>query len=348
MVFTDNQDEKSINILEASSNSIKSYEVYSTVKTIIYFKTEPSTKKRVALEEPVVKEIYSRQLFQSGRHRVEIFDRPGGPLRKVTAGGLETDLLWLPKTFEAVINLPLPNVIENGADYRELYRNLVGTISMVQILRERKNLVVHREGDRNRFLVVETDPMPKEKDIHYSKWGFRVRADAALNMLPATLEIYEMIDGERFVTRRLTVTEHKQIAEGIYAPVKAVAELFDPNKTMGAFGTLANKQEITIDPNRSRWNIPIKDEALLIPLPAGAKVLDTIKNISYVIGKPDPGKNLDDLAAKAGHITPIYPARPAKPKNWTPWIIAGCVATAMVAGLSFFFFRRKRLLRAVS
>ena len=81
-------------------------------------------------------------------------------------------------------------------------------------------------------------------------------------------------------------------------------------------------------------------------LEAGVRVFDEFRNVTYVTGKPDPGKNLDDLAATArGMIRLVDPHQQVR-RPWGWWIAGGGVA-ALLGMLLFFFHSRFRKPRSL-
>jgi len=63
----------------------------------------------------------------------------------------------------------------------------------------------------------------------------------------------------------------------------------------------------------------------------------------YTTGKPDPGKNLDDLASGAKNMIRLTPLQPA-PRRWmTGWMaLAGAGALVVLTAIVLFVRRLRR------
>jgi hypothetical protein len=336
-----------LDALEAAIDSIKSFEVHIQAKQETNFDEQiiENDKVKKALNVfpvPKVRSTRSRQLFSNGWRRIEKVDPKTGELLEVLGADNEVERILSNQKFEGIVRRAgMPVGIAYGSDYQETFRSVYGPIQIRQVFHERiKEMRVRREGEGSRYLVLEVDPTPK-RGITYGGWGYRVYADTAANLLPAIIETFDMKDGERFLTARMTVRERKKIAPGVEVPVRAVTEYFGIVKELGKYQQVAATVELTVDVARSRWNEPIAEEAFRVPFPAGLKVLDEIHDMAYVTGKADPGRNLDDLAANArGLITNIRPALPRPSYAWL-WWLAVAAGGGLAALLGFFFYRRR-------
>ena len=54
--------------------------------------------------------------------------------------------------------------------------------------------------------------------------------------------------------------------------------------------------------DHSSWNQDIPEETFELPLPKGTTVIDHLRNVRYVTGEDDPGKNLDALAVSVHRL----------------------------------------------
>jgi hypothetical protein len=335
-----------LDALEAAITAIKSFDVDVQVKYEAYFDEQiiENGKITVALDvfpAPKIRLTRSRQLFSNGWRRMEILDPKTGKLIELFGADNEVERILYNQRLEGTIRRAGSPGIDHGSDYQETFRTVYGQIQIRHVFRERiKDMRVRREGEGGRYLVLEVDPTAK-RGITFGGWGYRVYADTSANLLPAVIETFDMKEGERFLTSRMTIRERKMIAPGVEVPVKAVTEYFGIVKELGKFQQVCQKAEFTVDVARSRWNEPIAEETFRVPFPAGLKVLDEIHDMAYVTGKADPGKNLDDLAANArGIITNIRPALPRPSYAWL-WWLAAAVGGGLVALVSLFFYRRR-------
>lgn len=336
-----------VDAIEASANSITSFDIYATVvRTVIvrYSAVEENGRRGrevgTLLGKPSTSKMLTRQVYSTGRRRIEQLNPQTNAVSMVVASDGQVERVWHPTRLEAMIRRPGRPVFNGGFDYQESYRSFTGPISIPLIFREReKNIRVRKSEGNGRYHVIEADPAPGH-GFTMGNRGLRLFADSLENLLPATIETYRVVNGEPVVVTRKKVMERKKIADGINAPTRVLTEYYSPAKDDQYYKQLIAMAELKVDLSRSRWNVPIDNSAFTIPIPAGAKVVDTIRNITFVTGKPDPGKALDDLATGArGLITNTrQPPMPA-PWAWYWWVI-GLVAAAGVIVVTYLCSRR--------
>lgn len=290
--------------------------------------------------EPKVERFRSRQVFSAGKRRLEKLDLASNRAVQIIAANDEVERVWHAPGFEAIIRQPGASSNDHGADYQETFRSLFGPLGVVFMLRERGSDVRSYFSPKDgRYVVFEIDPT--RKIVTFGKWGYRVFADTSCNMLPGIIETFINVDDERVVINRKTILERKEVMPGVKVPVRALWENFNGSKGSQHFRARESAVEITVDQSRSRWNTPINDDEFTVAIPKGAKVIDEIRNTAFVTGKPDPGKNLDDLAAHARQVvTGIRPERPKPSRAWIWWAAGGVVAIVTLAGV--LYFRRHR------
>jgi hypothetical protein len=129
-------------------------------------------------------------------------------------------------------------------------------------------------------------------------------------------------------------------------PVSAITYFFDSDLNLATFGEVANELTLVVDVSRSSWNKEIPESTFNLPLPAGVKVTDSLREVQFVTGKPDTGENLDELAANARNLVP-YPVQKAPPvESHSPWmwIIGGVtiLVCAFALWLSVRYLRKGR------
>jgi hypothetical protein len=143
------------------------------------------------------------------------------------------------------------------------------------------------------------------------------------------------------VTRRRSILKWKDIGGGIQVPIKMVLTQFDTSLRFGTLGEVYAEVETTVNFAKSSWNIDIPDATFQIPIPAGTKVADYLRDVQYITGKPDPGKNLEDLAATARHVSPLGAQQPATKPRWNLWSVASISLIIVVAIVALLAYRRK-------
>ena len=63
--------------------------------------------------------------------------------------------------------------------------------------------------------------------------------------------------------------------------------------------------ELAVDVAHSSWNTDIASSEFELPLPRGTTVTDMVNHAQYVVGNPDPGKNLREMAADFRDLIPL-------------------------------------------
>jgi len=305
-------------------------------------------RKLLPDEKPAAAHQQYRQVFQRGRGRTELLDKEGRRISDITVYDQEIAKFFDSKSNSAVIGqLPESIIADEGWDYLRAFRNIQGQFAILDCLRQRKNVLV-KQGSEDKSLVLETSPDPKAADkIDYPLNGYRVIIDKHRGFVPAVIERLTEIRGQNFTVRRTKVVEWHKIPGDVWVPVKVVTNQFNPDPDSETFGEAVNEAYLVVDIPRSTWNNEIPDDVFNFPLAAGTKVTDRLRQIQFITGKADPGKNLDDLVANARNITP-YPVTKPTPSAeagslWVPiaWGMAA-VLSALVIWVSIRFFRQHR------
>jgi hypothetical protein len=337
--------------LETAIKSITSFDVYVQDTTEYYFSTEKDESGRQARavtlhSPPIIERTKSRQMFAyNGWRRIEGRDSDTGKDGGVIVGAdNEVERIHFPLRSEGAVRAAGGPSMSDGSDYFETFRTVTTSIPILVVFREREKEARIRREPSGR-VVLEVDPTDV-RGMTYGGWGFRVYADPAVNLLPAVIEKYWIIKGKQVLLSRRTILERKQIAPGVAVPVKSVTHYFEPEKDSGKFGEVWKKVDLVVDVARSRWNHPIPQEAFRVPFPAGTRVIDEIRDVAFVTGKPDPGRNLADLAANARGLIRNVQYRPLPPPSyaWVWWAAAGSAAALALTG--FALYRRRAGRRA--
>jgi hypothetical protein len=289
-------------------------------------------------ERPFVRKERSLQVYQQGKGRVEILS-PGGAVTNVVAYDGKIGKSHNVRARRAEISRMLQTATLDGGDYRETYRATFGGITedLVLCLRERQgSVVVEGPTPETGLILLDAQPIAdKSKPVGWREWAFKLALDPRRGMMPAIIEVFQPIDRKLELYRRMTVNEWKKLDDGAWVPIKATTQIFhlDP-KNKEVHGQVGNEIVLTVDVARSSWNKDIRDELLRLPLPAGTKVIDNERAVSYVTGKADRGKNLADLGANAREVVPFVVVLPPEKKGWPWWVIYGSVALVVLIRLT--------------
>jgi hypothetical protein len=302
-----------------------------------------SSRKLFPNESPKTSQYLYRQVFQKGKGRIEFLDGPKGFVKNYIVYDSETEKGWTPSQHTATIARPVrPPAGLDGIDYRECFRTVIGNVPFLKCFRERGNtrVEVKREGN---LVVLHSDPITTTKpSVDLPNFGLRATIDPQHGFIPIVLEMLKTIDGKLMPYTRRTVTNWKDLGGGVWAPTRVVSQHFDLDpQFQETFGQVSDEVVMEVDLNRSSWNKDIPEETFELPLPKGATVVDFRRNVRYVTGEDDPGKNLDSLAAHAQELVPINTGYPL-PSN--PWLLRALIGVSilLLALIGFWVFVRQR------
>jgi hypothetical protein len=305
-----------------------------------------SSRKLYPNEAPKILRQSFREVYQRGKGRLEFTkgDYIKSPWRIVFDP--ETQKTYRPQENDATISSKPTELILEGWDYLEAFRSVHGSLPILVAFKERKNAVINEGASSETLLVLESAPCLDAPNVSYGRWGLRVALDKNHGFLPSSIERSEEISGKLLTVRRTTIRQWKDLGGGVWVPISTITHFFDSDPNLATFGELANELTLVVDVSRSSWNKEIAESTFNLPLPPGVKVIDTLREVQFVTGKPDPGDNLDDLAANARNLVP-YPVLKAPPvESHSPWMwIIGGVTTlfcALALWVSVRFLRKHR------
>lgn len=301
------------------------------------------TRRLLPHEKPGLMSQSYRQVFQRGKGRIEFLGKDGKSVTNIMIFDDEMMKAVNHDSKTAMIReLPSQNGLV-GADYLNTFRNVYGPFPLLTSLRQRRNVVL-KDMD-NASVILETEPDPKAK-IEYPRWGFRVALDRQHGLLPSVIERFEIINGKRLTISKMRVEKWKSLLGGVSVPLVAVTQYFDGNPDGETFGELGCEMRLTVDEARSSWNQEIPASTFEVQIPPGYDVIDRLRQVQYVTGTPDTGKNLEGLAANARKVVPYPVQRPPAPTTsaWRSYAAAGGLAAVAgaAAWLALAYARRKR------
>jgi hypothetical protein len=344
-----------LDMLDGSTQAIKSFDVRAerTMRYLIKYETKgegkrltvTSGRKLGAGEEPIVQRQYSRQRYDRGKGRFEFLDGPGGTPVNVIVYDPEVEKTWNADSAAGIIRPPSVIVGGDGGEYLEACRGLYGRVPLLRCLRQRKHVTIRSAGPGGAHVVLEAQPEPTNIAIDFPTWGVRVTLDASRGFIPLIVERFEIIDNKPVTTARRTVTEVKDLGRGLWAPLRVVTQHFDIAPQRPTFGEVSSEVELVVDPGTSSWNTPIAEAAFQLAYPVGANITDMFRDVTYVTGKPDTGKNLKDLAAHAVNTVPMSKETPTEdltPKSYYGWWAggAGLLAVAVLGAIFYVRWRK--------
>jgi hypothetical protein len=234
----------------------------------------------------------------------------------------------------------------DGQHYSDFYQDALPAVPILRLLQQRKIVQVLETGPPESLVVLEVAPEPSAK-IDVADWGFRICLDPKRGFMPVEMEqiAYRKSDNAPFVQTRKRVTEWKDLGNGVHAPLKGITTTFwSGNREDGH--EVASEAILTVDPRNSTWNVEIPEETFELRLPAGTKVIDFLRRGNLVVGEPDAGKNMQELATVTRGFVPMPPLQsPAEPvRTWT-WIVVIILASLAVVVMGYMLIVHRRRAR---
>lgn len=308
--------------IEPSLNKIESYDVYLTAtrrdltsdtRTAVdnLGKIIPGaslSKPQNAGTRPPIIAHYRQTLRKDGHIRVEFSgaELSEGKLIRVSDRMVEYSLMTPMGGAIPMGTISAPREIGSGESYKELFKTILMTVDIIDLLRNRSGLKVTKIPEKN-LLCIEIPPST-DNDKQYvplKKYGYRIWLDQSHGRLPAKIETYRLDnDHKELLRKRTEVTKFFEFASGFWAPVNATVTFF--TGTPGeSYGKPANDVTLNVDAAKSRWNIELPDDLFELQFPAGTIVADYIRKTQMITGQNSPAKNADRLIENARVVTSL-------------------------------------------
>ncbi|MEX1232270.1 MAG: hypothetical protein WEB58_18640 [Planctomycetaceae bacterium] len=329
--------------------AIHSYDVFVDMHQETYLDVGNGYKLR---EKPLKSHSASHQILSGEKRRIETdieVPRQTAPSVVIWDGKLS-------KTYNSQAKQlrlePTLNYMGVYIDYEGLYRNLTGTMSFMDALRQRPELIV--EGKEKSSFILYTPPILG--NYEFSPFGFRVWLDSDKNFMPVRIQRLLDISGEEIISSQNDTTV-KQIEPGVWAPVESINLAFPPVPRRELPVVKPQRTVETVDLNRSRFNIDVSDSAFALEIPSGTKVYDKISNTHYVFGSAvgeaaqysqlvvEGKEDVDKLRSFASEdmrpdlSTSRNPPAPRKTNRTLTWLVALNVGAVLIAA-AILFVRR--------
>jgi hypothetical protein len=139
----------------------------------------------------------------------------------------------------------------------------------------------------------------------------------------------------------VTIRRFHEVSSGTWAPMEAVHSYLLNGQT-------ATEVKLTVQMESSSWNLPVSDDVFALPFPVGTRVMDKTRDLAYITGKADAGKNVDTLLEGAHKVIGRKPVPPPElPTGWKRWrfpvlITANAVAATVFLALLWVRKRNRR------
>jgi hypothetical protein len=327
-----------LDAIDAAHRQIRSYDVYIRTETRMFAELK-NDQTFLPLTQPAVRQGLRRQMSYEGNVRSELLDPTTENTVRCATYNKEVAINFNIELRLAAIDKWLGDLAGHGEDYRDLCGAYMGA-PIIFYMRERTSTKLIRRTHEG-LITLECQPEPRE-GIHLPRTGFEATFDATHGML-ARDSLWFIHRGQRKdLGAETSITSYKKLDTGVWVPTEGITVWRWP--TPGPhYRKITSSVKASVDLARSRWNIEIPREKFTQRLPAGTQVVDRIRKLTYVTGKPDAQSNLKAIAAEARDVMALSEPKPTKPSaggsvRW-PWYVVG---TALAAIALVFMIRRYR------
>jgi hypothetical protein len=353
--------EHTLQTLESATHAIRSFDVKFDITIRGYFTGQPRDNVKdnrhggqgtlQKLDDSEVRIIRSqyRQVFQEGKGRAEYYPQDNPDLANLVVYDLESEKVYSPKLGHASIRNRHNQLANDGCDYLETFRTIWGPVDLAKSLRARTNVKVTQLLDPL-LISLESDPCltpDVSPDVDFPDRGCRLIIDPKNAFLPKTFEWFKPLGGRKITLLRRQVQEWKAIGKGLWAPIRMITYQYASDASdAAALGQVVTETEMKLRVSESSWNKEIPEDRFRLPLPSGVTVTDLRRQLQYVTGASDPGKNLDDLIKHARSVTEATPMEPPTPEGWLNRrvLLLGLLILMALGGIVFVVLRRGRMI----
>jgi len=223
--------------------------------------------------------------------------------------------------------------------YDTLYSEISGGGTYGKLFASRE--IIHVESN-GRYTMVHSPPQPGNM---YPKFDFRLTLDSDHGNLPVRIE-ERINDALRSTTQ---VNQFHQLADGAWVPVEATHEFYINRDDGVAVPDM--RVDLTVDLEKSSWNVPIDEKEFTLPFPPGTRVRDEVQGAMMVVEGVDTGKSLEELAVQSRKIIGIGPdgvgvpiradAIDAPDRQFRTWVIVANIVF-LIGIVSVLIWRKRR------
>jgi outer membrane lipoprotein-sorting protein len=284
-------------------------------------------------EQPRTEVQRYRQVLSGGKRRIENLDPETDKVREVTVFDGEVVKSVNVDMMLGTIQEMRNDYVPPAAEYETWFRSALGVLSLAAVFRERiDHLTVTTGADGNLTIGA-----PHDSGASIRQLGFEVTLDPTHAMRLARIDSYRNDPSVRY--NEIVVKAFHEVEAGVWAPTEMEYQAFNPDKSEATFGRPVNVIRGVVDVSRSKWNTPIDDDEFVLAFPPGVQVSDTTRNITFVTGEGDTGKNLDRLVQEAHDVVPVQRLRPEPESESKALLWAGLAVAATVVVLGLLAWR---------
>jgi len=350
---------RALELLDLSTSRIVSYDLRIEVTTEYYYGwQEPATAKHAAklsapakewrrLARPKTERHLFRQVYSRGLRRIEQLDPESAePVQIIVYDGK------LVKEFsvnerQAAISAGSLEYVPRGLDYRDYLRSW-GCIDLVeQQLRVDPTGRVRARRLEDSQVMLECPPLSRAqvRELQSTQlpaipyMGFRFYLDPNYGYMPRRIVCFDRRERQTAeetqpdtIIDEVYVQKWAGLSGNLWVPVQAVFKAFC---TSGDdVGSVSLRCNLTVDMDRSRWNVEIPASTFDVAFPKGTVVWDYIRDVRYVAGMVGTDQYMEKFAKEARKFVvqpPRYEPRPSRTASTRRLFVLGAV---FVAGVS--------------
>lgn len=315
-----------LNVFEAASESIESYDIDFTVVERYFVKKDPNqsgsgppqlaarSEAEAAANE---KTMHFRQALSRAGKRLhaELEKDSRTPIELFVSDG-EIERRLRPDLAAANLRTASLKPIPSGQDYLGFFRNGVGIVSIASLLRDRQSdSIVDCQFEGGLVMI---DAPSSDKIVTLKGTDIVVLFDPDRGMMPVRIQRYNSRKSpERILRNDVIVTDFHEFASGKWAPINCMTKIYVSAGRIA--GQLQVESRFSVDVAASRWNIDLEDEMFSLSIPRGTKVVDELSNSVYSSGAEEsPNLPPEVMVAKAEKIIETLGPLTRKPMTTNP------------------------------
>lgn len=346
-----------ITAYESACQSIASFDAVISSTTIFELTREmdklggaPGEYRELTSEEKKRNlTVVSRQYFSGGRFRIDTLDWRG----QTYLDG-NNSAVWngeLAKTLDVSDNSGSISALSVTApsdrvNLMTLYRNLLGNVTYLDMIRARSAEALTLDQDESHVILdvgleVGADPAGNLRHVFFF--------DPDRGFMPARIDLYIKSPDGPVLDSRIE-NELTELEPGLWVPVNSVRTLFVRDDGSKQMGVPKIRQEIAVDPERSRFQIELENDIFDIEFPVGTLVYDEVRKTSYRVGSESRSQYLDQLAAQGRmSVAQLSKNKPRLRSRTNPMALSGgrslllivnVVLLVLIVGCLYYIRRR--------
>ncbi|MGM0490848.1 MAG: hypothetical protein ACQESR_29335 [Planctomycetota bacterium] len=332
-----------IDAIERSRRAFSSFDVRLRVERKLLLharRTSDTDRMQIEFYRPVpgAEEIefflYRQVMTQSGKRRIEELDPKTSTIISTRTFDGEIVKTVNMDQYRGLIQPPLIRYTKNGHDYFSFIRGPYFCTPYEELFRQRPETTV---STTEAGMVLVESPLGGD-DLPDFSW--KVWFDPDRGLLPVRCERYRY--SKRLLFNTSVIERAQEVDDGVWIPTKVIFTEFNCFKEFGHFQEPISVTTTTVELSQSRFNSPVSNDLFDLAFPSGMRVIDEVRELTFITGGNGTEKNLDKLVADAKVVHSMQdnsgrgPSAGARSRQRTGLLIVNIVlGIAICAGIAW-------------